>query len=226
MNDKTYKKKVLQDSELSSPQHRAERLRTLRNISNLSRKELCSLSDININTYKGWELARFGGLPLDGADKVIDTVSNKGVLATTAWLLHGISPAPTLVNENEPSVTTNHNDIIMREFSVFNQANNGNAILFKIKNDANYPYLVEGDYVAGVRHHGVDILNCLNKLCIIQSSNAIEDICIVKESHTNGMYTLISTNHSSKHQLILPEVKLTYVAPIIRHYFNRLDAYL
>lgn len=226
MNDKTYKKKILFESELSSPQHRAERLRTLRNISNLSRKELCLLTDININTYKGWELARFGGLPLDGAEKVIETVSNKGVLATTAWLLHGISPAPTLLNENDPNTSCDNNDVIIREFSVFNQANNGNAVLFKIKNNANSPSLFEGDYVAGIKHHGADILKCLNKLCIVQSSNAIEDICFVKKGHEKNSYSLLSTNYSSDQQLILQEVKVTYVAPILRHYINRPDASL
>ena len=72
---KAYTKKLLIENEFSTPEARADRLKRVRNLANLSRKEICESGDININTYKGWELARFGGLPVDGAEKIINRVA-------------------------------------------------------------------------------------------------------------------------------------------------------
>ncbi len=89
-----YKKKVTVLDERSTPEARAARLKRLRNLANLSRKEMCESSDLNINTLKGWELGRYGGLSLDGAYKLVRRVAAEGVFCTVEWLLHedGLPP--------------------------------------------------------------------------------------------------------------------------------------
>lgn len=86
--------------ELSTPQARADRLRRLRHLANLSRKDMCD-QELNINTLKAWELARFGGLPKDGAEKVIKRVAKEGVMCTSDWLLHGLGAGPQLDSERD-----------------------------------------------------------------------------------------------------------------------------
>lgn len=54
MVDKKYIKKVIVSDELASAEARAERLRKIRNLANLNRKEICDSDEINFNTYKGW----------------------------------------------------------------------------------------------------------------------------------------------------------------------------
>jgi len=94
----TYQKKVLVIDEHSTAEARAERLRRLRNLANLSRKEMCNTDFLNINTLKAWELARFGGLPKDGANKVIMRVAQEGVTCSIDWLLYGKGESPRLEN--------------------------------------------------------------------------------------------------------------------------------
>lgn len=96
----TYLKKVQVTDELSTAEARAERLRRLRNLANLSRKDMCN-TDLNFNTLKAWELARFGGLPKDGADKVIRRIAKEGVICTADWLLYGKGITPQLTTERE-----------------------------------------------------------------------------------------------------------------------------
>ena len=47
MKQKIYTKKLMIENEYSTPEARAERLKRVRNLSNLTRKELCDLSNIN-----------------------------------------------------------------------------------------------------------------------------------------------------------------------------------
>src|ERR1700733_6271968 len=89
-----YTKKVIVTDAKSSEEARAERVKRVRNLANLSRKEMCNDGTLNINTYKGWELGRYGGLPLDGADKIVARVAKEGVICTAKWLLYGTGEPP------------------------------------------------------------------------------------------------------------------------------------
>lgn len=72
-----------------------ERLRRIRNLANLSRKVLCDEAEININTYIGYEVGRYGGLTKKGADKIIHYLSSKGVYFSMEWLMNGVGKGPT-----------------------------------------------------------------------------------------------------------------------------------
>lgn len=75
---------------------RGQRLKRLRNLANLSRKAMCENADLNINTLKGWEIGRHGGLTHQGAKKILKRVANEGVQCSEQWLLHDTGPGPRL----------------------------------------------------------------------------------------------------------------------------------
>jgi len=109
-----YKKKVIVTDELSTPDARAERLRRIRNMANLTREQMCNLAKLNVNTYKGWEIARYGGLPIDGAEKVLNGIGCEGVICSLNWLLYGKGQGPyaipkeslTNISANQKSLKT------------------------------------------------------------------------------------------------------------------------
>jgi len=82
------KRKVIVDSELVSSVARAKRLRQVRNMANLSRKEMCSGSVINLSTYKGWEIGRGGGISIGGAKRVIARVKKDCQIADDGLIPH------------------------------------------------------------------------------------------------------------------------------------------
>ena len=220
---KIYTKKILVDNEFSTPKARSERLKRLRNMANLSRKEICDTDEININTYKGWELARFGGLPVDGAEKVIKRIAKAGVICSLEWLLYGEKPSPYLVpeaispshfNENEPVTSS----LIESEFAIF-QNSFSNAVLTEVVDNGLYPTYKPGDFLAGIKQYGNQISLTTEQICIVETSNGEKLIRYVKQGNTDGLYTLLCTNyHSTTEEIIKSNVNLLYSAPISRHY--------
>ena len=144
------------ENEFSTPEARAERLRRIRNLANLSRKDICGSGEININTYKGWELGRFGGIPVDGAEKIVKIISQSGVLCSTEWLLYGGKPTPTLISEimsHESDADTEETGdiLIQKEFSIYQNATK-NAVLIEVTDDGLSPDYQIGDYLAGEKN--------------------------------------------------------------------------
>src|SRR5438874_1764938 len=89
-------KSILTNDPDSSPEARALRLKRLRTIANLTRKQICENSGLNINTYIGYEVARYGGLTRWGAEKVITRLAQEGVICTFNWLMYNIGAPPTI----------------------------------------------------------------------------------------------------------------------------------
>lgn len=218
---------ILEDIQALSKE-RSNRLKRLRNLANMSRKELCDEANININTYIGYEVGRYGGLTQKGADKLIPVLYKKGVFSSSEWLMFGIGPSPqviTNVNEinlqnestktHEVSNQEEHN--VAEELYLFHK-HYRNAIDCRIIDDGMSPKYEMGDFVAGVP--SIDLLNKLIGLdCIIQIKN--ENMMIVRKlqkGRLNGLYTLVSINPKTVViQPIIYDVKVNFAAPVIWH---------
>ena len=179
------------------------------------------MGDININTYKGWELFRFGGLPVDGAEKVISVVNNKGVVATTEWLLHGQGAAPQILAESDNKDLSIEGDggSIHTEFQEFLKAH-PDAVIEQIKDDGLFPKFKLGDYVAGVKFVSNKIEMTTNKICIVQTIDGSIYVRCVKNGSKPKRYNLICTNidMENSESIIKKDVELLYSAPVLRHY--------
>src|SRR5579862_8575903 len=90
---KRSKTSLIQDNSQSSPIAKAERLKRIRNLANLSREDFCD-GDINLTTLISWEIGRFGGLSRKGASSVIARVAKEGVFVTPEWLLYEVGAGP------------------------------------------------------------------------------------------------------------------------------------
>lgn len=121
---------------------RSERLRRLRNLANLSRKELCDGASININTYIGYEVGKYGGITLKGAVKVIDYLIQKGVSSSVEWLMHGTGSPPVVAFEGldlekQTSMITLSHDLsaLSATFKLIKKSLNENKIIQKYQKD-------------------------------------------------------------------------------------------
>ena len=178
MNTKIkYKKKVLVTDEKSTPSARAARLKRLRNLANLTRSEMCGTGEININTLKGWEIGRYGGLPLDGAQKVITRIAKEGVTSTIDWLLYETGMGPVISDitsknhqESDTKQTESIEDedvLIQAELLYFKQFYK-DTIDYAVKDDGMAPQYQVGDTVAGIKHYGTSIDSLIGMDCIVQ----------------------------------------------------------
>lgn len=227
---KKYIKKVIVNDTKSSTESRAERLRRVRNMANLSREEMCDNEGLNINTFKGWEIARYGGLPVDGAEKIIVRVAKEGVICTADWLLHGTGIGPYVVPEYQRLPHNAQQDLthglnsedekqrIYKEIALFKELFSC-GISHEIEDDGLAPLYKSGDFVAGISMYQENINNLFGKICIVQTETGLVLTRYLQKGETPGSYTLLCSNmKTSVQKPTLYDVKLISAATVIRHY--------
>lgn len=222
---KKYIKKVTLLDEKSSAKARAERLKRLRNLANLNRKQICEGNDININTLKGWEIARYGGLPKDGAEKIVTRVKHEGVISSVDWLLHEIGPGPFIIPDFHKSQTLSTVKII--ESSAINEITSiteelllfrkyhSNAIEFILTDSSMEPTYRIGDRVAGVKYAGETIANTVGQDCIVQLKNGQTLLRNVQQGTQANCFNLVCSNSQIP---TMVNANIIFAAPLMRHY--------
>lgn len=238
MKQKEYRKKVPIIDDRSSPQARALRLRKLRNMANLTRDQFCKNSNIAAATLKRWELAYYGGLPIDGAKKVIDCIANEGVICSLEWLLHEIGSYPIInpafrknQRPTESSfITKNYSvvdeeNLIVNELLLFRQ-NHPNSIDLKVIDDGLFPKYKVGDYVAGIIMPTESLEHLLYQDCIVQLCDGQILLRNLRKGFSSNHYSLVCTNEQARvKEPLLQNVEIAIIAPILRYYKN-IDQFL
>lgn len=221
-----YKKKVEVVDDRSTPEARAARVKRLRNLANLSRKEMCDDDEMNVNTLKGWEIARYGGLPLDGAHKIIKRVAREGVLCTVEWLLYEAGPAPSVnVGQTTESYTQDTKKqpeevSIQEELALF-QKHYPNMLHYRISDDGMTPFYEEGDIVAGIKKVNHQIDDLLGSNCIVQLANGQLLCRKLRKGKSKNTYNLVCLNsETSVEAPIISEVELLSAARVVWHRSN------
>lgn len=213
----------LHHNAVNESRERGERLRRVRNLANLSRKELCDEAGININTYIGYEVGRYGGLTKNGAIKILDYIASKGVYSSFDWLMHGVGQAPRVVTDIQQNYFKDKYDLpnekknISEEIFLFRKHYN-NSIDYQIIDDGMLPIYCLDDYVAGVCHTSDSISDLIGFNCIVQIENGDVFVRNLRKGREVNYYTLSCVNpETSVRQPILYDVKLIFAAKIIWH---------
>lgn len=217
-------KKIL-DSK-STPEARAERLRRLRNLASLSRIALCEGNfDLNLNTLKGWEIGKFGGLTPGGAANVVARLALAGVACSTDWLLYELGPAPQVnfSSETENIVGTadmavlgdKHKQYLTEELMLFRN-HYAKSLDYIVLDDSMRPVFGAGDVVAGIKLK--DFEDGVGKVCIVLLSDGLSVLRTVCKGQIPGAYTLLATHmESSADHLVLSDIKPKSMAPVLWH---------
>jgi len=211
--------------EQSLPVARGARLKRVRNLANLSRKDMCSGDDLNINTYKGWEIARYGGLPQAGAFKIVERVGREGVTCTVEWLLYGTGSEPQLQIGLHKSINNQPTEIqeklteyqlIQNEILFFsNQFKN--SINLKVNDDGMEPFYKKGEYLIGIKIEEKKIPSVIGENCIVGLRSG-EILCRKLGRGRAGRYQLACLNFEADiEKPILYDVGLVFVAPVVWH---------
>lgn len=208
---------------------RGERLRRLRNLANLSRKFLCEQADININTYIGYEVGRYGGLTKKGAEKILSFLSTKGVYSSVEWLMDGVGTSPhvltDLLSPEASLLVLSEEQKVSEELALFN-THYKHAIYHQLMDDGMAPLYELGCYVAGIPIAGDAIKNLIGLNCILQTKNKKILVRNLRKGRTENTYTLTSINPiTSVKDPVLYDVELVFAAEIIwyRKIFKSID---
>ncbi len=210
----------------STPAARAERLRRVRGLSNLSRQELCEQEGLNYNTLRGWELGRFGGLSETGAKRVSLRLLEAGVLCSSDWLLYEIGPSPEfspaaahtpalLETELTPD-QAKQNKYIAEEVQLF-RTHHARSLDFRVSDASMLPQFAPGDIVAGVKTTDFESLIGTIAIVVLKEGTTLLRQVHQDPNHPNR-FMLIATNIAagSPHSA-LSNIKIHAAARVLWH---------
>ena len=80
---------------------RASRLKSLREMTGLSRNDFHKRYGIPRGTLQNWESARFGGLTMKGAKNIIRAFTAEGINCDIDWLLYGTGSSPKFTESTQ-----------------------------------------------------------------------------------------------------------------------------
>ena len=208
---------------------RAKRLKSLREMTGLSRNYFHKRYGIPRGTLQNWESARFGGLTLKGARNIVIAFNAEGIKCDMDWLLHGTGPSPrftdhtpnqrnielkkhTDANEHIFEAETN---IITKEILLFRQ-HHENSIDIVVSDDTMQPNWKPGDYIAGVKRFQEDINDTIGKYCIVQTQEFGNLLRKVMPGDDPSLFNLTIINYMTKAKKpVLYNVPIISSAPVI-----------
>lgn len=157
------------------------RIKMVRNLAGISRKDLENKHGISMHTLQSWELGR-NPITEKVASKLVEIFHSNGVNCSTQWLLNGEGKSPSLLDSHFTPYPTIEKDIaplftqeniIQKEIEFF-KTNNHNAVVIMVTDDAMEPIYANGDFVGGIQYMDTPQINqCVGHDCIVETSEGI-----------------------------------------------------
>ena len=209
-----------QDLDPGHKQVRGKRVKSLRQLTQLSRRAFAERYGIPAPTLQNWEDAKGNGLSEKGARNIVQVLKEAGIYCSVDWLMYGIGSGPQLQEKryeiNEPLLDEGYvqdNNRIEEELSLFRK-HYPNAIEFVVPDDSMEPCFTKDEWVAGVRYQATELYKVIGKVCIVLTKDGRMALREVRCSDIPGRYTLACLK-ISKAKPFLYDVELVYAAPVI-----------
>ncbi len=212
---------------MDSREKTAERLKVARSLAGYgNRKDFCTHFDLPYDTLDAWERGK-NPLTLKGAKRIIDILKSVGVYCSENWLMKGEGLSPRPLKEFIPDIEIDLSDslnlfekniTLATEISTFTTLNK-DSIITIIKDDSMLPFYEKGDYVGGVRLRGDDIINAINKKCIVEFLDGHITIGQLQKSNKSLSYKVCTLNKSAskKPKTEASSLEIVSAAPILWH---------
>jgi len=206
---------------------KAERLTQLRKLAKLSRKDIAKMVGVSDYTYKGWENARFGGLPKRRATRLVDVLQTEGIKSSVNWVMEGVGEPPqkilcyqdaqfkyAIANPAAQSPEIIEQLRIKAELEFFCNNNEWKTLSLVVPDNAMEPCFVQGDVVAGIKVPDAYFGKTIGLNCIVRIKQKGFLLCQIQKSKTKNLFTLSSINPTSKNQVLFNDVEPVDIAPV------------
>ena len=195
------------DEMLASSQARASRLKRMRRLTFMSRKEFAKKHAFSPGTLQNWVTARFGGLTEKGARLILKAFKAEGIFCTYEWLMLGVGDGPVFAKHNDaPGLLVGGREHveqkrpgIAQEMKFFLQLHHG-AICAQMKDDSLQPYVDKGDWLGGVACNIARQAEIQGRLCIVEFEDGVRMVRYIKQISANGSVVFVSANPFSDAQ--------------------------
>lgn len=207
---------------------KAERLTQLRKLAKLGRNDIAQMAGVSVLTYKGWENAKFGGIPLKRASSLVELFQIEGIRCSVDWIMHGTGEPPkkillhqTIQFQNAITNATQQPPEIIEQLQIkaelefFRNNNEAETMSLTLPDDAMEPCFLQGDLVAGTKVPLEYADKTIGLNCIVRTKNNKVLLRQIQTGSDKISFTLLCLNSNSKQQFILHDVELIDIAPVI-----------
>ena len=194
---------------------RAVRLKKLRGLANMSRREFSRFSGIKESTLQNWEAPRHGGLTEQGAQKLVECFRDLHVYFDIDWIMYGKGKAPEKQEKIAANAPVNKEKSTLKDEVKFMKSSYEDAVIFRVSDDSMMPVVPEGTVVMGRRIPPSQYPSVNNQLCICLTEGGELLFRHVRHSHEVGRYDLLLLNSiSASKQISMYGRKLSMIAPV------------
>lgn len=206
---------------------KGKRVKALRMMAGLSRKDFEALLGISANTIQSWEIPKKtgSGLTEKGAKRIASTVRKLNIACSHEWILTGIGNGPILfgpmVQETQlpmpPLVDWGFAESIQKEIAFFKSVNQ-QAVVTAVTDTGMQPFFFMGDYVGGKKITLDDYSTFVGKNCIIETGDGLVLIRRLQryESPSSNMMVCLNFDTDVK-DYVLCDTKICSIAEVVWH---------
>lgn len=205
---------------------RGKRVKILRMLTGLSRREFEEVLGISSNTMQSWEAPKKegAGLTEKGARRVVSAISKLNIVCSYEWILTGVGNGPMLVGpmiqENQlqiPSVDWGFAESILKEIAFFKSVNQ-QAVVTAVTDDGMHPFFSIGDYVGGRKTVLNDYANFVGKNCIVETSEGLALVRRLLRYESSSSNVIICLNQDTRvKDYVLCNLQIASVAEVVWH---------
>lgn len=211
-----------QDEMLASSQARASRLKRMRRLTFLSRKDFAKKHTFSPGTLQNWETARFGGLTEKGARLILKAFKLEGIFCSYEWLMLGVGDGPIF---NKHSARNRVSNVVeaklvskpsfTQELKFFTQLHHG-AVVHELHDTSLLPYMQVGDMLVGVPCNIARQSEIVGRLCILDLSHSVRVARYVKAIHPDGTVNFVAANpFSDANYLLQDRAEVGKISPVL-----------
>jgi hypothetical protein len=198
---------------------RSKRLKTLRKMTEMSRRCFAEKYNISQGTLQNWETSRFGGLTEKGARRMLKSLQSEGVFCSFEWLMYGFGDQPkvqsVLENKSSASPLDHPSDLSIEDELRYMSQLHASSIYMIVNDESMAPEYNRGDYVFGVKYTGGDMAAVVRQVCIVEMMDASKVLRYVRPSGTPCRYDLIATKPVASKNPIEMGVEVVSLAPVM-----------
>ncbi len=187
---------------------KGQRIKELREKTELNRNAFARKHGIPIPTLKHWEYGFATGLTEKGAQKLVDAFASEGITTTKDWLLYGVS-----TKQEEPSIE----DLLEEAHDelLFFYKKYPDAVHTIVSDDRMQPILRAGMIIAGRKINIEDREKYFSRLCIVGTyDNKVLFGSLMAGSKAGVLHLGYNNPDYRGEEVDLEVSKLLYIAPV------------
>tara|TARA_Y100000991_G_C21927430_1_gene329301 strand:- start:59 stop:685 length:627 start_codon:yes stop_codon:yes gene_type:complete len=195
------------------------RLKKLRKMTQLSRKDFCDKYNMSSGTLQNWETARFGGLTEKGARLIITFLKQENIICSFEWLMFQAGQPPKLTHTSHPPSQNKpapQGSDIIHEINYFYKLH-ATSFHTVIQDDSMEPVFKKGWTVCGEKYDRSVWYKVTHQDCIVQLTNRDPIVRHVRptqqDTRTLELIALNPYSNCAFKQVITDQID--FIAPII-----------